>query len=84
VGAESDLISFLVARYFKLRIYASTLSLLFSASFLASAAGAVLISLTLKLTDSFANYMFLVAGTISVGSLLFLLLPRSRDVAKVG
>jgi MFS family permease len=84
VGAESDLISFLVARYFKIRIYATTLSLVHVCSFAASATGALSISLTLKLTDSFAPFLFLVAGAITVGSLLFLFLPKSRDMDKIG
>lgn len=84
VGAESDLIAYLAARYFNLRIYNSTLGLLFVGSFAGSATGAMLISLTLRLTDSFAPFMFLVAGTILLGSMLFLLLPRARDWPKVG
>lgn len=84
VGAESDLICYLVARYFKLRIYASTLGLVHCMSFLTSATGAAAISLTLKLTDSFAPFLFLVSGTITVGALLFLLLPKSRDFEKIG
>jgi MFS family permease len=84
VGAESDLVCYLVARYFKLRIYASTLGLVHCVSFLTSATGAAAISLTLKLTDSFAPFLYLVSATILAGSLLFLLLPRSRSFAKIG
>ncbi len=84
VGAEIDIIAFLVARYFKLGIYNSTLGLVHVATFLTSAIGAGTISLTLRLTDSFAPFMFLVAGTITVGGLLFLLLPKSRDFEKIG
>jgi MFS family permease len=84
IGAESDLLCYLVARYFKLRIYASTLGLVHCVSFLTSATGAAAISLTLKLTDSFAPFLFLVSGTITAGALLFLLLPKSRDFEKIG
>lgn len=84
VGAESDIISFLVARYFKIRIYNTTLSLLFCCSFTASAAGALMVSGILTLYDSFAPFLFIVAGSIAVGSTLFLLLPMSRDYPKVG
>ncbi len=83
VGAESDLLPYLVARYFKTRIFNTTLGLLFTGSFLSSASGALAISLTLKLTDSFAPFLFIVAGTITTGSLLFLLLPKS-STEKVG
>jgi MFS family permease len=84
VGAESDLLCYLVARYFKLRIYATTLGLVHCVSFLTSATGAAAISLTLKLTDSFAPFLYLVSGTIAAGALLFLALPGSRDFEKIG
>ena len=84
VGSESDLISFLAARYFKLRIYSSTLSLFHSCAFLASAAGAGATSLTLKLTDSYVPYLYAVSVTIMIGSVLFLFMPMSRDCEKVG
>jgi len=84
VGAESDLISFLVQRYFKLRIYNTTLGLVFCVSFLASALGALFISLTLRLTDSFSPFMYALSGTILIGSALFLLLPMDRNAEKIG
>ncbi len=84
VGAESDLLCYLVARYFKLRIYGTTLGLIHTTSFLASAVGGIGISMTLTATDSFAAYLFFVAGTVTVGSLLFLLLPKGREFAKIG
>ena len=84
IGAESDLISFLVQRYFKLRIYNTTLGLVYCVSFLASAMGALAISFTLKVADSFSPYLYFVSGSIAVGSLLFLALPWSRDSEKVG
>lgn len=84
VGAESDLISFLVARYFSLRIYNTTLGLVYCVSFLASALGALAISRTLALYDSFSPYLYAVSGAIAVGALLFLALPWSRERPRVG
>lgn len=84
VGAESDLISYLVARYFKLRIYSTTLGVVYVCSFAASACGALLISGTLTVWDSFAPFLYLVAGTVTAGSLLFLRLPKARNVEKIG
>jgi MFS family permease len=80
MGAESDLLGFLVARYFHIRIFATTLSLVFSASFLASAVGSLLISASLQRYDSFAPFLYLVAGSIAIGSLLFLFLPRDEAI----
>jgi len=84
VGAESDLISYLVARYFKLRIYSTTLGVVYVCSFAASASGALMISGILTVWDSFAPFLYLVAGTVTAGSLLFLLLPKSRHVERIG
>lgn len=84
VGAESDLVGYLVARYFKMRIFNTVSGLLFTCSFMVSATGALLISLTLRLTDSFAPFLWFVAGTITIGSILFLQLPKDRNIAKIG
>lgn len=84
VGAESDLISFLIAKYFKIEIFSSTLSLLFCCSYLASASGSLLLSRSLRASDSFEPFLYFVAAATVVGGAIFLLLPRSGDVAKIG
>lgn len=84
VGAESDLICYLVSRFFKLRIYGTTLGLVQAVSFLSSAAGGLAISLTLMLSDSYVPFLFIAAAAIIVGSLLFLLLPKQREFDKIG
>lgn len=84
MGAESDLLGFLVARYFSMRIYATTLSLLFSAAFLSSAFGSLLISASLQRYGTFGPFLYGIAGSIFVGSLLFLFLPRGRASALGG
>ena len=84
VGAESDLICFLVARYFKLSIYGSTLGLVHCVTFLASASGGVAVSYTLATYDSFTPFLWVIAGAIAVGSVLFMLLPRENAFVKVG
>jgi predicted MFS family arabinose efflux permease len=84
VGAESDVISFLIARYFKLRIYNTTLSLVFCCSFLASAVGAIGVSYSLGHYNSFKPFLVVIGGSITIGCLLFLLLPRTRGFAKIG
>ncbi len=84
VGAESDLICYLVSRYFKLRIYGTTLGLIHTTTFLSSAAGGLAISLTLLLSDSYVPFLFIVAVSIIAGSALFLLLPKGRTFEKIG
>ncbi|MEE4451425.1 MFS transporter [Novosphingobium resinovorum] len=78
VGAEGDLQSFLVARYFPLRIFSTTLSLVYCGVFAASALGALLLSVLLRHNDSFAPFLTVVACAIALGSLVFLLLPRGK------
>jgi len=83
MGAESDLIAYLVARYFHLRIYNTVLSLLMSASFLSSALGSILISTSLRESGSFAPFLYGISVAILVGSLMFLAMPRG-EARKVG
>lgn len=84
VGAESDLICFLIARYFKLSIYGTTLGLLHCVSFLASAGGGVAVSFTLAQYNAFTPFLWVLAVSIAVGSLLFLFLPREGRFEKIG
>ena len=84
VGAESDLICYLVSRYFKLRIYGTTLGLIHTTTFLSSAVGGLAISFTLQMTDSYVPFLYVVAGGITLGTLLFLLLPKERDFERIG
>jgi MFS family permease len=74
-GAENDLPSFLVARYFPVERFSSAMSLVFCGMLFASASGAVILAAILRQTGSFAPFLWLVSGTVAVGSLLFLLLP---------
>ena len=78
VGAENDLFSYLVARYFKLDVYSSTLSIVFACVFIGTATGSVAISVTLKIANSFSPFLYFVGGSTLLGSLLFLLLPKVR------
>lgn len=84
IGAEGDLQSYLVARHFDLRIFSTTLSLVYVGVFAAGASGSALISLTLKVTDSFAFYLGAMAVAVALGSFLFLLLPREGRFEKIG
>jgi MFS family permease len=83
MGAESDLVAYLVARYFHLRIYNTVLSLLMSATFLASAMGSILISTSLQVSGSFSPFLYGISFAILAGSFMFLAMPRG-DTRKVG
>jgi MFS family permease len=85
VGAEGDLQSFLVARHFDIRVFSTTLSLVYCGVFAASALGALLISATLKVTGgSFHPFLAAMAVAVFIGSFLFLLLPKQGRFEKIG
>jgi MFS family permease len=73
-GAEGDLVGYLVSRNFNVQIFSSVLGLMTAAIATSSAAGAILLSISLARTGNYV--MFLVACGIAVllGSLLFLML----------
>lgn len=83
VGAEADLVSYLVARYFGLNIFSTALSLIYLGFYLAGFAGALVLSATLQATGTFSLFLALMAGAVLLGSLLFLFLPRG-EVGQVG
>ena len=83
IGAEGDLLSFLVARYFRIEIFSTVLSLAYCGVFLGSAIGAVSLSASLKAFDSrFEPFLLGAALLVAIGSLLFLLLPAAPREAK--
>lgn len=79
VGAEGDLLSFLISRHFRLEIFSTTLSLAYCGVFIGSAAGALIASRMLKAYNSdYGPFLVVAAITVLAGSLLFLLLPSAR------
>lgn len=84
IGAEGDLMSYLVARHFNLNIFSTTLGLVYCSVYLAGASGSLGISTTLRLTNSFTPYLAAMSLAIVVGSLLFLTLPRDGKFEKIG
>lgn len=81
MGAEGDIMGFLVMRYFGVQVYSSVLGLTVAGLGIASAMGSALLSLSLKLTDSFTPFILFCAVSVLIGSSLFMLLGRP-SVAK--
>lgn len=81
VGAEGDILAFVVARKFGVAIYSSVMGMLTMAISLSVALGAALLSLTLKLTGGYNAYMLICAAAVFGGSLLMLLLsnPQAQE-----
>ena len=76
MGADNDLTAFLVARFFRLEVFSTALSLVLCAVLFAAACGAMLLSAVLRHGGGFGLYLQIVAVTALVGALLFLALPR--------
>jgi MFS family permease len=80
LGAEGDVMAYLVMRYFKPEIYSTVLGMIFGALALSMAAGALVLSYLLELTQSYTPFLALCAVAALVGSALFL---RLRTVSTV-
>jgi MFS family permease len=78
LGGEGDVVAYLVVRNFGVRVYSSVLGIMTAAIATSSSVGAALLSLTLKLTGRYSPFLIASGVAIAVGSLLFLLLGRSK------
>jgi predicted MFS family arabinose efflux permease len=78
LGGEGDVIAYLVVRNFGVRVYSSVLGMMTAAIATSSSLGAALLSLTLKLSGRYAPFLWASGVAVAVGSLLFLLLGRSK------
>ena len=76
LGAEGDVLAYLVMRFFQLEVYSSVLGLVLAGVSLSVAGGSLLLSLTLKLTGGFTTFMIMSGAAALIGSCLFLRLRR--------
>ena len=83
VGAEGDLLSFLVGRYFRIEVFGTALGLCYAALYIASISGVLLLSRLLARYESFGPFLWLTAGAVLIGALLFLRLPEPQEGAKL-
>lgn len=77
-GSEGDVIAFLVVRYFGIEVFSTVLGLLTAAMGGAMTAGAMVLGVSLELTDSFNPYLLLASGSVAIGSVMFLMLGNTR------
>lgn len=77
-GGEGDVIAYLVVRFFGIGVFSTVLGLLTTAIATASALGAALLGVSLKLTDSFNAFLMFAALCVFAGSALFQLLGAER------
>lgn len=79
-GAEGDVIAYLVSRRFSLTMYSTVLSILSAAIGVSSALGALILSRTLQVSDSFNGFLVFAGIAAFLGGALFLLLGRPTAV----
>ncbi|SFF77319.1 Sugar phosphate permease [Novosphingobium sp. CF614] len=80
LGAESDVIAYLVVRNFGVKIYSSVHSILATSTALAAVLGSVMLSITLRYFVFYAPFLGVTGALAVLGSLLFLFLPRNPQM----
>ena len=76
LGAETDILAYIVGEYFRIEIFSTVLGLLLGGFALSVALGALFLSYTLELTGDYRIFLTISAVSGAVGSGLFLLLGR--------
>jgi predicted MFS family arabinose efflux permease len=77
-GAEGDILAFLVARHFGVRIYGSVMGLLTFATSFSTASGATLLGVTMGMTGGFDLYLIISGVAVLIGATLLLLLGPGK------
>jgi len=80
LGAEGDVMAYLVVRNFGVRVYSSVHSILASTVAIAAVLGSILISVMLRIYGLYAPFLWLTGVLVLIGSAMFLLLPRNPKV----
>lgn len=79
VGAEGDIVAFLVGRHFRVDIYSSVMGLMTAVISFSTASGAAYLSWTLARTGNFNLFLVTTGTAVLAGSALLLLLGRRRS-----
>jgi len=77
-GAESDIVGYLISRIFPIRNYGLVFGILSANTTIATAAGAAMMATLLDRHDSYAPFLTIASFSVLLGSLMFLMLPRTR------
>jgi MFS family permease len=80
IGAESDVIAFMVVRNFGVKIYSSVHSILATSTAIAAVLGSVLLSVALRHYGQYWQFLAITGAIVVLASLLFLLVPNNPQV----
>lgn len=75
-GAEVDIIGYLIARYFGLRIYGVLYGLMYTAFMLGASISQMIASMVFDLTGNYTGYLYLASIALVIGAGAALRLPR--------
>lgn len=76
LGAEGDVLAYLVMKYFRLDIYSTVLGMVLGAIALSAASGSLLLSFMLKQSGNYSPFLVVSAVAALIGSAMFVLLRR--------
>lgn len=76
LGAEGDVLAYLVMKYFRLDIYSTVLGMVLGAIALSAASGSLLLSFMLKRSGNYSPFLVVSAVAALIGSAMFVLLRR--------
>jgi predicted MFS family arabinose efflux permease len=80
IGAESDVIAFMVVRNFGVKIYSSVHSILATSTAIAAVLGSILLSVALSHYGQYWQFLAITGVIVVLASLLFLLVPNNPQV----
>ncbi len=80
MGAELDIATYMVMRWFRPEIYSSVYGLIAAGTGMSGVGGSLLLSITLKYSGGFDLYLYICAVAMATGAAIFLLLGRHPTV----
>lgn len=78
LGAESDILAYLVGRYFRIQIFSTVFGLLLSGLALSVASGSLLLSYLLDATGGYSVFLYVSAISVLIGGALFGFLKNEK------
>jgi len=84
LGAESDIVGYLIAKHFRFDVYSTVYGMTSSMVAFSATLGAGLLVVVLNTTGSYSPFMLITSVSVLVGSALFLFLPKKSGLPETG
>jgi MFS family permease len=79
LGAESDIVGYLISRHFRFAIYSTVYGMTSSMVSVSATIGAGVLVGILNVTGSYSPFMLITSISVLAGSALFLFLPKASE-----